>query len=549
MELEAAPPDAKRNSAKPVQAGTTKEARRTMSPAQAYDFKDYINGIMVAYNETLHDIETSKHLQLFNNVANNPDFVKLVGGSSNKNAIINRVISTDKIEKKMGDRANETINVLNSVAEVFSQIGVVTALGGLDQIALQYPSAAMSTMIMLGKDADLFFAAPSVWNKELTNQVNKILQENDIAVRGQAHRYELGSTKFDLKSKNKIVRGLGKFRSGLGMLQKDYQLKPLIVSDVSVAQRSYMAFYLKSLREQGIKTVDLSTEHEKTKEPSRKQALAYASLMVSNLQVASTTAGRSAFLQEAGNLAFIRKIIFPFSSFPINTKIRMGRALTKIYSSPNKAEGFQEFTAVVSEAAVWAGMRIYILPFYYAAVKAGMEAIAGFESPEEEEDEEEVSNKKWRKFKTQMVTEAIPFNVGAVGAFGTPFLINQLNYSLSETEARTVNEFLKDMGEDPMFVKMQNFNKYNEFSGFGQYGIGMDRFADIYTSLGNYYREDFVTLDNGYGEQIIYKDSDEIEKVALMKLAVDLLPTPREVRSAADKIQREQFNFAKQRQE
>lgn len=549
MEAEAAPPEAQRTSAKPVQAGTTKEARRTMSPAQAYDFKDYLNGMLMAYNETLHDVETSKHLQLFNNVANNPDFVKLVGGTENKNAIINRVISTDKIEKKLGDRTNETIGILNSVMDGVSQIGVTTALGGLDQIALQYPSAAMTSLIMLGKDADLFFATPNKFtNKELEKQVNKILQKNDIAVRGQAHKYELGSTKFDLKSKNKIARILGKTRKQLGMIQKDWLLKPLILSDVSVAQRSYMAFYLKSLRQQGIKAVDLATEHEKANEPSRKQAAAYASLMISNLQVASTSAGRSAFMQAPGNMALIRKLIFPFSSFPINTKIRMGRALNKMYSSPNKAEGWREFMAVFTEAATFASMKIYILPFYYAAVKAGMEAIAGFEAPEEEDDEEEESSKKWRKLKTQMMAEAIPFNVGAVGAYGTPLLINQLNYRLTETEARTVNEFLNDMGDDPMFIKMQNFNKYNEFSGFGQYGIGMDRFADIYTSAFNYYREDFVTLDNGYGEQIIYKDSDELERAAMIKLLVDIFPTPREVRTQADKIQREQFNFAKQRQ-
>lgn len=549
MEAEAAPPEAQRTSAKPVQAGTTKEARRTMSPAQAYDFKDYLNGMLMAYNETLHDVETSKHLQLFNNVANNPDFVKLVGGTENKNAIINRVISTDKIEKKLGDRTNETIGILNSVMDGVSQIGVTTALGGLDQIALQYPSAAMTSLIMLGKDADLFFATPNKFtNKELEKQVNKILQKNDIAVRGQAHKYELGSTKFDLKSKNKIARILGKTRKQLGMIQKDWLLKPLILSDVSVAQRSYMAFYLKSLRQQGIKAVDLATEHEKANEPSRKQAAAYASLMISNLQVASTSAGRSAFMQAPDNMALIRKLIFPFSSFPINTKIRMGRALNKMYSSPNKAEGWREFMAVFTEAATFASMKIYILPFYYAAVKAGMEAIAGFEAPEEEDDEEEESSKKWRKLKTQMMAEAIPFNVGAVGAYGTPLLINQLNYRLTETEARTVNEFLNDMGDDPMFIKMQNFNKYNEFSGFGQYGIGMDRFADIYTSAFNYYREDFVTLDNGYGEQIIYKDSDELERAAMIKLLVDIFPTPREVRTQADKIQREQFNFAKQRQ-
>jgi hypothetical protein len=548
MEAEAAPPEPERKSAKPVQAGTTKEARRTMSPAQAYDFKDYLNGMLMAYNETLHDIETSKHLQLFNNVANNPDFVKLIGGSDNKNAIISRVISTDRVEKKMGNTVNETISILNKVLEGFSRIGVTTALAGLDQIVLQYPSAALSSMMMLGKDADLFFAAPTVWNPKLTEQVNKILQKNDIAVRGQAHKYELGSTVFDLKSKSAIARGISKTRKGLGMLQKDWLLKPLIVSDVSVAQRSYMAFYLKSLREQGIKAVDLATEHEKANEPSRKQAVAYASLMVSNLQVASTSAGRSEFMQNP-DLNLIRKLLFPFSSFPINTKIRMGRALNKMYSAPNKAEGFREFMAVFSEAAMFSGLKIYLLPFYYAAVKAGMEAIAGFEPPEEEEDEEEENSKKWRKMKTQMLMEAIPFNVGALGAFGTPLLINQLNYRLTETEARTVNEFLKDMGEDPMFVKMQNFNKYNEFSGFGQFGIGMDRFADVYTSASNYFREDFVTLDNGYGEQIIYKDSDEIERAAMIKLMLDLAPMFREVRTQADKIQREQFNVARQRQQ
>lgn len=547
IDIEAAPAEQERKSAKPVQAGTTKEARRTMSSGQAYDFDNYINDILYAFTETIHDVETSKHLQLFNNVANNPDFENLIGGSDNRNYIIQRVVSTDKIERKLGDKVNETVSILNNIADGISQFGVTTALGGLDQMALQYPSAAVTTMIMLGSDAGLFFAAPTKLNPKMQEAVNKILEKQDIAVRGQAHKYELNNKNFDFKSKSKIIKGLSKVRSGLSYLQKDLLLKPLILSDMSVAQRSYIAFYMKSLRDQGIKNVDLMTEPDMINEPSRKQALAYASMMLSNLQVASTTAGRSAFIQEPGNLGVLRKVLLPFSSFPINTKIRMIRALNKLYSSPKRTEGLQELIAVMTEAATFASIKIYLLPFYYAAVKAGMEAIAGFEAPEDEEEEDR--NKNWRKLKTQMALEAIPFNVGSVGAWGSQWMINKMNYAMTETEARTTQEFLKDMGEDPMFERLQSWNKYNEFYGYGQYGIGMDRYADIINAGVNYFRDDFVTLDNGYGEQIINKDSQELERLAMMNLLIQALPaTPRELRTQMGKIEREQFKMAKERQ-
>lgn len=547
IDIEAAPAEQQRKSAKPVQAGTTKEARRMMNTGQAYNFDDYISDVLYAFTETVHDVETSKHLQLFNNVANNSEFKDLIGGSNNRNYIIERVVSTDKIERKMGDQVNETVNILNKVAEGISQFGVTTALGGLDQMALQYPSAAVTTMIMLGSDAGLFFAAPTKLNPKMEQAVNKILEKQDIAVRGQAHKYELNSKNFDFKSKSKIIKGLSKIRSGLSYIQKDLLLKPLILSDMSVAQRSYIAFYLKSLREQGYKNVDLMTEPDKMNDPSRKQALAYASMMLSNLQVASTSAGRSAFIQEPGNLGVLRKIMLPFSSFPINTKIRMMRALNKMYSTPKKSEGYKELLAVMTEAATFASIKIYLLPFYYAAVKAGMEAIAGFESPEDEEDEDR--NKNERKLRTQLALEAIPFNVGSVGAFGSQWLINNLNYGMSDTEARTTSEFLKDMGDDPMFERMQNWSKYNEFYGYGQYGIGMDRYADIINAGMNYFRDDFITLDNGYGEQIINKDSQELERLAMLNLLIQASPlTLREMRSQMGKIEREQFKMARERQ-
>lgn len=547
IDIEAAPAEQQRKSAKPVQAGTTKEARRMMNTGQAYNFDDYISDVLYAFTETVHDVETSKHLQLFNNVANNSEFKDLIGGSNNRNYIIERVVSTDKIERKMGDQVNETVSILNKVAEGISQFGVTTALGGLDQMALQYPSAAVTTMIMLGSDAGLFFAAPTKLNPKMEQAVNKILEKQDIAVRGQAHKYELNSKNFDFKSKSKIIKGLSKIRSGLSYIQKDLLLKPLILSDMSVAQRSYIAFYLKSLREQGYKNVDLMTEPDKMNDPSRKQALAYASMMLSNLQVASTSAGRSAFIQEPGNLGVLRKIMLPFSSFPINTKIRMMRALNKMYSTPKKSEGYKELLAVMTEAATFASIKIYLLPFYYAAVKAGMEAIAGFESPDDEEDEDR--NKNERKLRTQLALEAIPFNVGSVGAFGSQWLINNLNYGMSDTEARTTSEFLKDMGDDPMFERMQNWSKYNEFYGYGQYGIGMDRYADIINAGMNYFRDDFITLDNGYGEQIINKDSQELERLAMLNLLIQASPlTLREMRSQMGKIEREQFKMARERQ-
>lgn len=527
-------------------AKSTIAATRKMNTDQAYDFANFIGRMQSSLQSAVHDVETSKHYQFVTEVLKNPKIKEIFGNVTNLNALIHNIKSTETIQSNMGFENAVMQQVLNTVGNTFATVGAATALGGLDQVFLQYPTAAISGIAVLGRDANLFFAAPNgiIGNQEMREHIKKMLSDQDISVRGKLQQFDLGSKSLSVDDKNKLIKAVKGF-GNLNVKAQQSMLKPLLYSDMSIAERLYVAFYLKSLKDQGINVAskDLNKEYEVRNEASRKRAYAYASMMVNDLLVSSTTAGRAEAIQTPGTEAFLRRMLFPFVSFPLNTRVRLLHSIRKTAYNPK--EGIKELTAAMSEIVVFNGVRVLLLPAYYAAAKAGVEAAFGFEPPEDEGKERD----RLKQWYTQILLDLIPFNLGS-GSYLARELVNFVNYEISETDARTLNEFIKKKEEqEPVFEKLPDFSQYNQYWGWGTYGIGVDRITDAWSGTANLFRDDIMVLNEGeLYETIVTNEQGEYDKLIWFNLFNQLAPLPREIRSSGNKIYREQLKKTRKEQ-
>lgn len=518
----------------PQPANTTKEAKRSMNGTQYYDLGNYISRVMGAYTDSVHDIETSAPLMLVSNMTKKPEFEEIVGGFNNKERLVQTIKGVNRIEAGTGAEKDVTAQVINTVTGGLQTMGSVSALGGIDQLALQYPSAALSAMIQLGSDANLFFSAPNGLGKNsaFKKAVGDILEGKGISVRGKQHKMDLSSKVFNLEAKNKLIASLRNVTNVSAGLQK-LILGPLMYSDVSVAERAFVAFYLKSLKQDGFKNVDFKKEHSLRDTPERRKALAYASAMVDDLMVSSTASGRSLFTQRKDAWAILRKLVFPFISFPVNSKIRLVSASRKMVTNPK--EGFKDLASVVGEAATYNAIRIAALPLYYSLVQSIVSSVTGYEG-----DDEEKKN-KLRKWYTSMLNDLIMPNIGVPGQAMSRTFMNGMNYYLSDTKAKTMKQFLDEKGKEDdaaVLEKMPDWYKFNKFSDMGQYGIGLDRYADILDAYSNYADDEILVLNEGSEfEKVVTKRGDEFDDVLLWNMVFQLAPY-REFRSQGQKMTR-----------
>lgn len=92
--------------------------------------------------------------------------------------------------------------------------------------------------------------------------------------------------------------------------------------------------------------------------------------------------------------------------------------------------------------------------------------------------------------------------------------------------------------------------KYQDFAGLGQYGIGLQRFADAVEAGYNIspVSPDYVTMDSGFEETLIEKNTKEIEDLMWLDFAIQYAPMFREIRIQANKIKKEQMKKLKESQ-
>lgn len=413
------------------------------------------------------------------------------------------------------DELEKGLKRLNSLAAV----GVGQQLGGLTQPPKQVIPVIVNTLInaqgfdiggVTNKDKAEFIdrAGYSISNRgaESQAQIDSINRIIEIAASGTTQKF---------------LRGIEKINN--------LWLKSLLVKwDSWVARASWITYYQKSLKEQGIdpNTIDWKT-HEVNEEAGN-----YAQRMVDRQQNISDPAQAGALFADSDNSFknFIVKTAMPFASFRINQATRLANDISALskWSAVTKEDRAIALRSVGGFAAEMAT---------FSLISAGLSYLIGNVTNYimgEEEDEKENEKRKENLIRgqaTRAVSDILSPNpiFDKAIQFGVYTLADDIQTIVGVVEDKKVNIF------EP---KPTEF-----FEGLGLLGITGQRAAQL-VEMG-----DLAILDGSfedrYGNQrfLTEKDKESVKMLITPALLSSLGILP----SEANSIARKGFNNAKKR--
>jgi len=413
------------------------------------------------------------------------------------------------------DELEKGMKRLNNLAAV----GVGQALGGVTQPIKQVFPVIINTLINAGG-----FDLGAVKDKDKMDFINR--SGYSIANRGVESQAQIDSI-------NRIVEiaESGTTRKFLRAIEKinNFWLKYLLVRpDAWVARTSWLTYYQKSLKEQGIdpNTIDWKT-HEVNEEAGN-----YAQRMVDRQQNISDPAQAGALFADSDNSFknFIVKTAMPFASFRINQATRLANdvsTLSKWSTSTKEDKGI----ALRSLGGLSAEMAAFGL------VSGGISYIIGnvtnYIMGEDEEKEENEKRKEniIRGQATRAVSDILspsPIFDKAI-QFGVYTLADDIQKIVGVVEDKKVNIF------EP---KPTEF-----FEGLGLLGVTGQRAAQL-VEMG-----DLAILDGSfedrYGNKKFLTEKDK--KSVKMLITPALLSSLGILPSEANSIARKGLNNAKKR--
>lgn len=497
----------------PKQAHTAKTATNSLANGRALNFEFY-NTMFKKYRESLYDIETSKPRLLFREFMRLPETAEILGGQENKNAIIDTYKKSEEIQRGVGRDYSDASKLIDEITGTLRTLGYTSALGSADQFVKQYIPVATNTIINLGGDSGLFFA-------RISKEADKLFNMYTIGQRGRrlggAERGESTQYKVQSQYRNKFLKAVNSVHK-LTEKGSHIFMFSLTKGDVSVAKRSWAAYYLKYLKDNGVdlKTVDLGTENELQGDKLRKEAAAYAEHKVKTTQVVSNPSELGKLLRTSpGPSTWIKNIFIPFSTFSVNTKARVVENLRQLRTAENKPEAYRALAGTVSEIALYSSIKYFILSQLYGLLKGGIEDLFDLEPPEEKD-----SDFKIKQWYSAIYKDFMPFAIGTGGESASVEMANALSY-ISQHPDATYEEWKKETGGGTFY----QYKNKNEGFDMGLYSVGLERvqqmIKDISTTT-HLAKGDPAFVSTPWGEKELDLNSDQ-EKFVYFMTGMDAL--------------------------
>lgn len=413
------------------------------------------------------DTETAESIFRSTAYTNAPEFATMSGSKETQNRIVEaindytaRIKGNDVYISSIDSSARDAIETM---LEPLFKFGYAIALVGFGQPVKQLASALFNTTTqagryIAGRDTAALFNPKSRLSKRLDDSGMAIVNRGADAI------YEVSSNQ---KVANELSSGkrLSRIVSKMINFIPEHALKLSVgVVDAYGARVSFIAFYKKSLKKQGLPYGNIDWE---THEWNQK-ALSYADMMISRNQAPSDKDLRGVLFTKKGfgyNLA--RKAFIPFSSFTMAQKARfysdIRHVLDPSTTIEDRTEALQSATGVALEMVTYHGINIAI----GAKIASVVASMIGFE-----DDDDETIDILGFDISKKMVEEGI-------NRIGRTFVIDILNpIPLGSNYAlKTANLVIKEFGQD----EEDYFTIYdpNDFSFFGTGGIAVERVLSI----------------------------------------------------------------------
>jgi hypothetical protein len=317
--------------------------------------KSYINLSFDSNNansmyDALVDLNTAGPIRQVSAFFNSPEFDQIIPDLTDREILRSRVnLFIRNIRNKNpyeNDSFAKAIRALQNVAA----LGTGQILAGPTQIPKQTIPVIINTIVNAG---GIDLAAP--FNEDKNNFINR--SGYSIAYRSAASQNQIATlNRLSTRAETGPIGKVGDAIFALNDLQLKYFLqKP----DAYVARASWMSYYEKSLKKQGIdpKTIDYAT-HE-----VNDTAADYAQRMVDRQQNISDMdlAGKFISSKNPAN-QLINKLLLPFASFRINQSARLGSdwatLTSKVSTKEDKAIAARSLGGFFSELVTFRAVSI-----------------------------------------------------------------------------------------------------------------------------------------------------------------------------------------------
>jgi len=454
---------------------------------------------------TIRQVEAFINSESFDSIIDNPKDAKVLKGRIQqfvRNMRDKNIVESDELSK-----AARSLNVM-------ATIGVGQALGGVFQPFKQTIPVIVNTMINAGK---INMSIP------FNTAVNDFLNNSGYAIanRGLASSAELSSIEklaelAESSTGEKIVKALEAANKKM--------LEILLVkADVAVARASWIAYYEKSLQEQGIDTKGIDySKHELNNE-----AADYAQRMVDRQQNISDhdLAGKFFTSKDAVKQVFV-KAVMPFASFRINQWMRMTTDLSilksKTASKEDKRIAARSLAGFTAEMFTFKLVSLGIIMLMGTLTKALM----GHDEDDEEEKKRFENAKKGQL--TGTITDVfspLPFADKPIQA-GAGWLINKVQDIMGIAEEEKTTIFPPQ--------------KSDTIASLGAFGIAAERVMQLIELAGLATNGKFKD-DYGNEKQISEQDMEVLKYMFGLAVLSNIGLAPTE----ANTIVRNSIKFAK----
>jgi hypothetical protein len=453
-----------------------------------------------ALTNAMVDVETAGSVMQMKGFVTSKDFGKLFSNQEDKNMYKRRLVSYVNRAKGQGYVDQSELKTLNRLVNAVAAFGTAKALFSLSQPFKQSIPPLFNTLVQTGR---LDLGTLMVGGFSFIDRTGY-----PIANRGISSQGELKSINRQLveAEKNLLLRGVDGV-AAYSNLMLELTLK---YPDIITARSSWLSFYKKGLKKEGIKTSGINwNTHE-----VNKKAADYAQMMVDSQQNISDSDMQGEFMASKDPAkAFLRRAIFPLMTFVLNQKTRIW---ADIRTLSNKAvtttEDRQEAALSLAGALVELGAFSAIS---YAANsmlwEVAMNIIAAV-SGEDDDDDREEEKKKMILRRSAYTAQNFMKDFFVPPIPGADLLASKrINYILDETNLSS--EIPADwFGIEDDRVKFRLYDKENQgyLDMLGTQGIAIEKaleLADYYDMAidGTFKEESYGTKRE---KQILEGDAD-----------------------------------------
>ena len=469
-----------------------------------------------AMYDALVDINTAYAVRQVDSFLNSKYFQKIVPQSDDRKILRDRIqLYVNNIRGKnpfTNDELSAALKRLNSL----TAIGVGQALAGVTQPIKQVLPVAVNTLINAGS---LDVKAPfDVYKNNFISNSGYAIANRGVESQAQI---ESLNRMIDQASKTKGQKLVKAIENANAKMLEWFLVKP----DVYIARASWLSYYEKSLKNQGIdaNNIDYKT-HELNKE-----AADYAQRMVDRQQNVSDIdmSGKLLSKKETSSQILV-KLLFSFASFRMNQAARLGSDLAVLSDKTSTAEDRE-----IAARSV-AGFGVELATF--KIVSAGLSILIGTLTKAmmgQDEDEEERDKRINDAIKGQ-ITGTIPDILSPVPILDKPI----------QAASKAVIDYAQDFSgvDEEDKVSIYDVPKQDFVTSLGAFGIAAGRASTLWDlsklATTGEYEDNFGNI-----KQVSDSDKEALSALVVPAVLTNIGLAPSEVNT----VVRDAIKYSKQK--